>query len=31
MAEIMSTGGHLTLAGAQEMLLLYSGMNSKRS
>lgn len=31
MSIIMSTGAHLTLLGAQELLFIYSGMNKKRS
>lgn len=30
-AEIINSGLHLTLVGAQEILSIYSGMNSKRS
>lgn len=31
MAVIFKSGAHLTLEGAQSLLLIYSGMNSKRS
>ena len=31
MAEIINSGAHLTIMGAQELLAIYSGMNSKRS
>lgn len=31
MSEIIQSGSHLTMVGAQSLLLIYSGMNSKRS
>lgn len=31
MSEIISNGTHLTLEGAQSLLSIYAGMNSKRS
>ncbi len=31
MSQIISSGAHLTIGGAQELLHIYSQMNSKRS
>lgn len=31
MCVIIQSGAHLTMSGAQELLLIYSGMNKKRS